>query len=192
MSAYDCPERKVVRPKSKLRLLSPKGRRSQERTTIHSIPPIRTLPHWCDSFSFQGSTTLQQQNCAANQFPRLKPRFCKIFLPKEPFSPKCIANSDLILEEVNGFCASDQLKVTIERGALAMICARAPNFFKRKGTCSFTDLGPQNAQSYRRAKAANYPQVWMVKFRKPSIRAILGYKIAYFCHQKTVYLISTL
>jgi hypothetical protein len=51
---------------------------------------------------------------------------------------------------VNGFYASDQLKVTIERGALAMICARAPNLFKRKGTCSFTDLGPQNAQSFRR------------------------------------------
>jgi len=93
---------------------------------------------------------------------------------------------------MNGFYASDQLKVTIERGALAMICARAPNLFKRKDTCTFTDLGPQNAQSYRRAKAANHPQIWMAKFRKPSIRAILRYKIAHFRHQKTVYLISNL
>jgi hypothetical protein len=96
---------------------------------------------------FQGSATLQQQNCAANQFPRSKPRFCKIFLPKEPFFLKYISNSDLILEEVSGFYASDQLKVTIERGTLAMICARTPNLFKRKGTCSFTDVGPPKAHS---------------------------------------------
>ena len=60
---------------------------------------------------------------------------------------------------MNGFYASDQLKVTIERGALAMICALAPNLFKRKGTCSFTDLAPKTHSPITEQKRPIIPKV---------------------------------